>query len=102
MTAKADAIVDEMLAAKVRPDEATFAPMIRAASSSGDFERAMRLLDELSHNGLRPKLRTFAPLLANMCDHDPPELAMALRLWRRMRSEQVRKRACGAWRDVPF
>jgi hypothetical protein len=76
----------DMTAAKIAPNEASFATLLRAEASSGDTAAAVRVLDQMAASGVQPRLRSFAPLVSAAAETAP---AVALRLWLRMAQEQV-------------
>ena len=76
----------DMTAAKVTPNEASFASLLRAEASSGDTAAALRVLDNMVATGVQPRLRSFAPLISAFAETAP---AVAIRLMLRMEQEHV-------------
>lgn len=76
----------DMTAAKITPNEASFASLLRAEASSGDTAAALRVLDQMVATGVQPRLRSFAPLISAFAATAP---AVAIRLMLRMEQEHV-------------
>ena len=60
---RASAVLDDMTAARVRPDAPVWNALIGAAGRAGALQRAFSALEDMKAAGLRPDERTYAALI---------------------------------------
>ncbi|MCO5546941.1 hypothetical protein L7F22_000380 [Adiantum nelumboides] len=68
-------IYEDMLRAKISPNEATFTAVARLAVAKGDGDLAFETVKKMAVAGMVPKLRTYGPALLCFCEHNEIEKA---------------------------
>ncbi|KAI5083415.1 hypothetical protein GOP47_0003158 [Adiantum capillus-veneris] len=68
-------IYEDMLRAKIPPNEATFTAVARLAVAKGDGDLAFETVKKMAAAGMAPKLRTYGPAILCFCEHNQIEKA---------------------------
>eukprot|EP00898_Chlorokybus_atmophyticus_P004667 jgi/Chlat1/5200/Chrsp33S05178 len=80
-------VYHKMLAAGMRPSEATFGALSKCAAATGDSAQAVEFIHKMIASGIPPRLRSYAPALQCMCARD--ELDRAFGLLQEMSAQKV-------------
>ncbi|KAJ1628405.1 hypothetical protein T492DRAFT_157202 [Pavlovales sp. CCMP2436] len=74
-------MVDRMWSGKLRPDDGTYAALVRAHVHWGEIGRAVRVLHRMQTAGMEMRRRTVQPLVKKLCADG--QARAAVRVWQR-------------------